>query len=69
MCFMSTDPEAWEKIFDKITEAIQLLENFQGAGLSYNPSPETVEKTIELLQEIRLLIPAQGQVPQRQEQD
>ena len=59
---MPSDPEAWELIFHKITEAIQLLENFQGAGLSYNPSPEMVERTIELLQETRLLIPVQGQI-------
>lgn len=62
-----SDAEIWEEIFYKITEAIQKLENFQGAGMSYNPSPEDIFEAIEILQDTRLLIPVQGQVQRRED--
>lgn len=63
------DSEVWEQIFYKLTEVIQKLENFQGAGKSYRPTPEDISEAIEILQETRFLIPVQGQVKRRKKPD
>lgn len=48
----------WQEIYSKINLAIAKLENFQGPGKSYHLSPEAVEEVVEILQELRRMLPA-----------